>query len=75
MRSLIEYASSAFIGLSVSDAKRLHVVQKRCLRIKGIHEAQDLSSRRLTMSLSVMNCIRKVDTFVKDLLPPFLPSG
>ena len=73
--SLIEYAAPVFIGLSVTEAKRLNGVQKRCLRIKGIHEAYDLCSRRLERSLSVFKCICNVDTFVKDLLPPFLPSG
>ena len=75
VRSLIEYASPAFIGLSVTDAKRLQSIQKRCLRIKGIHEAQDLCSRRLKLSSSLLNRIHKVDTFFIDLLPPSLPSG
>lgn len=75
IRSLIEYACPAFIGLSSSNVSRLHAIQKRCLKIKGILEAPDLLSRRKSLALSVFYKLPGLDTFLKTFFPTFLPSG
>ena len=75
IRSLMEYACPAFVSLSPSEASRMQRIQKRCLRIKGITEAEDLSARRRRMSASLFKDLQNVDTFLKDLLPDPLPSG
>jgi hypothetical protein len=75
IRSLIEYACPAFIGLSSSDVNRLQAIQKRCLKIKGLFDAPDLFSRRKTLALALFNSLQSADTFMKHLCPSFLPSG
>ena len=42
VRSLLEYACASFIGISSNDATRLQKVQKRCLKIKGSSDAENL---------------------------------
>ena len=46
IRSLLEYASPAFIGLSNQESKLLEKVQNRCLKIKGNLRLPDLATRR-----------------------------
>ena len=46
IRSLMEYACPAFVGLSSEDAACLENLQKRCLRIKGLVPLVKISSRR-----------------------------
>lgn len=75
IRSLIEYACPSFVGLSSNDAIRLQRIQKRCLKIKKIVYASDLADRRRSLSLSVFMKLPFVQTFLKSLLPPSLPSG
>ena len=75
VRTLLEYACPAFVGLSSLDASRLEKIQRRCLRIKGICDVPDLSSRRRSMATSLFVKLRSVDTFLKHLLPNLLPSG
>lgn len=75
VRNLLEYACPVFVGVSCLDASRLQKIQNRCLRIKGIREAPDLSSRRRSMAANLFDHLRIVDTFLKDSLPPLLPSG
>ena len=75
IRSLIEYACPAFIGISSCNAFRLQALQKRCLKIKGILDAPDLSSRRQSMAVSIFRKLPLLDTFLKRLLPFALPSG
>ena len=75
VRNLLEYACPAFVGVSCLDASRLQKIQNRCLRIKGIREAPDLSSRRRSMAVTLFNQLRNVDTFLKDSLLNLLPSG
>ena len=74
IRSLIEYACPAFAGLSLTDASRLQKIQKRCLKIKGIPDAPDLSSRRRSIALPMFHRRPKIDTFLKHLLLTPLPS-
>ena len=75
IRCLLEYACPAFVGLCIGDASKLHRIQKRCLKIKGIVADQDLSTRRISMAMSFFNSIRESDTFLAELIPPSLPSG
>ena len=75
IRSLVEYACPAFIGMSFIDASRLQAIQKRCLKIKGSFEAPDLASRRKSMALSMFYKLPNLDTFLKELFPDSLPSG
>ena len=75
IRSLLEYACPAFIGLSSNDALRLQRVQKRCLRLKGLHDAPDLVDRRKAMAVNLFQSLRCSDTFLRSLLPDRLPSG
>lgn len=75
VRSLIEYACPAFISLSATVASRLDRIQKRCLRIKGISDAADLSSRRRSLALSFFRQLPFVDTLLKSSLPDILPSS
>ena len=74
VRSLMEYASPAFIGLSKGDAYRLQVIQKRCLRIKGC-TGVDPTIRRTSAAIKVFQQILASDTTIRDLLPRRLPSG
>ena len=75
VRNLLEYASPVFVGTSCLNASRLQKFQNRCLRIKGIHEAPDLASRRRSAAATLFDHLRSVDTFLKDSLPDLLPSG
>ena len=75
IRSLVEYACPAFIGMSFIDASRLKAIQKRCLKIKGTFEAPDLASWRKSMALSMFYKLPDLDTFLKELFPDSLPSG
>ena len=52
IRTLIEYACPAFVGLSSQDALCLQRIQRRCLKIKMIVEAPDLSERRRSLAMS-----------------------
>lgn len=75
IRSLIEYACPAFIGLSAPDLNRLQAIQKRCLKIKKLCNAPDLASRRLALALSVFYKLPQLDTFLNASFPMSLPSG
>ena len=75
IRSLLEYASPAFIGLSKSDENRIQQVQKRCLKIKGQLDLATLTSRRTAMARRLFSSMAHSDTAVKELLPMTLPSG
>ena len=75
IRSLMEYACPAFIGLSVQDAKRLQAMQNRCFKVLGQDAIMDLDSRRRNMAFRLFEGLSEQHTFIKDLLPPSLPSG
>ena len=75
IRSLVEYACPAFIGLSVHDSTRLARVQRRCLKIIGSDALEDLDSRRKNIALRLFQGLSNQTTIIKELIPPNLPSG
>ena len=75
IRSLMEYACPAFIGLSNEDSKRLQRIQDRCLKMKGIMTAVDLSTRRRDLSVKLFSGLPNQETFISKLVPPLLSSG
>ena len=75
VRSLIEYACPAFIGLSKSDSARLQVIQNRCLKMKRSSEMTDLATRRTCQSTKLFHQLLYAETTIKHLLPQRLPSG
>ena len=75
IRSLLEYACPAFIGLSSTESTRLQAIQKRCLKIKGCNDASVLASRRLKLALSFLNSLEGNGTFVRHMRPGFLRSS
>ena len=75
IRSVLEYASPAFIGLSKMEESRLRQIQRRCLKVKGQIHLPDLAARRLSYAQKFFCEISSSDTFIKDLLPLNLPSG
>ena len=75
VRSLIEYASPAFVGLSKGDSNRLQSIQNRCLKIKGLTGATDLAVRRKDAAIKLFEQILTCDTAIKQLFPSRLPSG
>ena len=75
IRTLVEYAAPAFVGLSVGDEARLQVIQDRCSRIKEGVVLPKLADRRLSMARNLFRKIPFTDTFLKTFHPASLPSG
>ena len=75
IRSLMEYACPAFIGLSVRDSKRLTKIQRRCMKIIGLDNMENLDSRRQDLALRLFQGLSMQGTSIKELIPPCLPSG
>ena len=75
IRTLIEYAAPAFIGLSAGDQRRLQMIQNRCMRIKEGVVLPKLSDRRWSLAMNLFRKIPFTDTFLRTLLPSSLPSG
>ena len=75
IRSLMEYASPAFVGISASNSRRLAQVERRCLKLIGNDGAGDLVSRRVSASLRLYTDLPNQKTFVKSLPPLPLRSG
>ena len=72
IRSLIEYASPAFIGLSSKNSERLNVIQRRCLKLRRSVILPDLTERRITLAQNFIDKLQGSCTAIKDLLPPRL---
>ena len=75
IRSLIEYACPAFIGISRDESRRLQKIQDRCLKIKGDVSMTDLETRRRSMALKIFKSLPGQSTFISQLTPSCLPSG
>jgi len=75
IRSLIEYASPAFVGLSAKNSERLNVIQRRCLKLRRSVVLPDLAARRITLAQNLLGKLKESSTGIKDLLPSLLPSG
>ena len=75
IRSLIEYACPAFVGLSFNDQNRLQRIQNRCARIKNGIVLPNLADRRNSMAMKLFSKLSFCDTFLRDLVPIALPSG
>ena len=75
IRSLLEYASPAFIGLSSQESKLLQKVQNRCLNIKGNLQLPDLATRRKLSALKLFSEGSSSDTMIQSLFPRHFPSG
>lgn len=75
IRSLIEYACPAFIGISCDGSKRLQNIENRCLKIKGISSSTTLVARRRTMALKLFSSLSAQHTFVAEMSQTQLPSG
>ena len=75
VRSLMEYACPAFIGLSIQDSKRLQRMQNRCFKVIGQDVVANLDNRRRHMAFRLFEGLSNQDTFIRHLLPPSLPSG
>ena len=74
IRTLIEYAAPAFVGLSSEDARRLQRIQNRCAKMKGVSLA-DLSIRRLQAAQRLFYDVPNTGTFLRNIFPRRLPSG
>ena len=75
IRSLMEYACPAFVGLTHCNSALLQRVQNRCLKIKGSFQLQDLSDRRKFLARRVFDSLCSLNTDLKHLSPSSLPSG
>jgi len=75
IRSLMEYACPAFVGLSANNSRRLEQIEKRCLKLIGCNEECGLVSRRMAASLRLYTGLPQQKTFVKCLPPQPLRSG
>ena len=77
IRSLLEYACPAFVGLSNSDSKAIKKIQNRCMRIIGVEKSlvEDLDDRRKKLARNIFETMRNHETFISDFVPPLLPSG
>lgn len=75
IRSLMEYASPAFVGLSSGDAHRLQMIQNRCARIKEGVVLPNLTDRRKSLASKCFKKVLSSDTLIRSLAPRFLPSG
>ena len=75
IRSLIEYACPAFIGISRDESKRLQKIQDRCLKIKGDISMTELEIRRRSMAVKIFKGLPGQETFISQLTPSWLPSG
>jgi hypothetical protein len=76
VRSIIEYCSPVYIGLSSSDARRLEYLQKRFHRLICSSECNDsclstVTERRLILAMKFLDKVMKNNNHVlHKLLPP-----
>lgn len=77
IRSLLEYAGAAFVGINARESGRLQRIENRCLRMLGSRptDFEDLTTRRRRMASQLLASVPFLETVIKDLLPPLLPSG
>jgi len=77
IRGLLEYASPAFIGLSVGESKILQKIQRRCMKVIGANHniVEDLDWRRRTLAVKLFKNLELQQTSIKDLVTPPLRSG
>ena len=80
IRSLLEYNCPLFAGLSVRNARKLDLVQKRCHRIICSFDCRcnilsDLSDRRYRFCIRTLEKILCKDNIVHHLAPSVLPRS
>ncbi|MEL7309031.1 MAG: hypothetical protein AAGK05_14975, partial [Pseudomonadota bacterium] len=80
VRSIMEYCSSVFVGLSASDSRRLEILQKRFHRVICSSECHEsclptLSDRRLILAIKFLNKIMSDTHLLHQQLPNRSLSG
>lgn len=80
VRSIMEYCSAVFIGMSTNDKSRFHALQRRFHRILCGSDCRDeclpdLDDRRLALSIRFLRQIMNQDHILHNYLPPVSSSG